>query len=100
VSAYVRAPILYQGDEQAIFVQVHAPQDQRPVEGIQVELSLSYGDQTLDVSLPLTDAQGQSQGRLETPGAAPGQQVQVQVMALIPGGAAIGSAGLAYRVWW
>jgi len=100
VLSNVIAPILYQGDEQTLFVDVLTPEGQRPVAGVTVDAAVTYNGLTEHVELPDTDGAGQSKGVLELENIEPGQKVQVEITVSAPGGAAIGATTMSFMSWW
>ena len=100
VSANLWAPILYDGDQQVIFVDVETPEGQRPVANVTVELEIKYNGKSEVVTLSETDGAGHTQGILSLPEVEPGQKVQVIVTASAPGGATIGETTQSFRTWW
>jgi hypothetical protein len=100
VRASVAAPILYEQEQQTIFVDVHTPDGQRPVEGVFIDLVVTFDGQTKWVRLPETDGEGHSRGYLPLDEASAGQRIQVQVTASAPGGDSIGLTTLTFKKWW
>ncbi|MGH2536005.1 MAG: hypothetical protein ACRDHL_01260 [Candidatus Promineifilaceae bacterium] len=100
LAANVRAPILYGGEQQVIFVDVSTADGGRPVAGVQVDLALSYAGRTEAVRMPDTDGAGHTQMALALADAEPGQRVQVLATAFAPGGQAIGQTSLSFTIWW
>lgn len=100
VSATLRAPILYAGEEQVIYVEVQTPEGQRPVAGVAVELTIHYNGKAESISLEETDGAGRSHGQLALSDLQPGQTVRVIVEASAPGGSVIGATSKSFKSWW
>ena len=99
ISASFRAPIMYRGDNQVVYVQVQTPEGHRPVTGVKIELAISYNGRTELMELDETDGAGYTQGDLALGNVAPGQNVKVRVTASAPGGPTIGTTSQSFRVW-
>ena len=100
VSATLRAPILYPGEEQVVYVDINTPEGQRPVAGVLVNLTVFYNDKTETFSLTETDGAGHTQGKLILTDLQPGQKVRVVVEASAPGGSTIGVTSKSFKSWW
>ena len=100
ISVNFRAPIMYSGDSQVIFVQVQTPEGHRPVTGVKIELAVSYDGRTELIELIETDGAGYTQGDLVLHNVTPGQKVKVLVTASAPGGPTIGTTSQSFRTWW
>ncbi|MDX1686819.1 MAG: hypothetical protein R3248_02440 [Candidatus Promineifilaceae bacterium] len=94
VSASVSAPILYEEDEQVIFVKVATPAG-IPFDDIPVEADVSYRGETFTVALGRTNGEGVVSGPLELPEFEPGHEVGVQIRA-----GNVGETALTFRTWW
>ena len=100
VSATLRAPILYAGEEQIIYVDVKTPEGQRPVAGVSVDLTVHYNGKVESFSLVETDGTGHTHGKLALSDLQPGQKVRVVVEASAPGGSTIGATSKSFKSWW
>ena len=100
VSAALRAPILYAGEEQTVFVDVKTPEGQRPIAGVFVDLTVYYNGKSEPFALPETDGTGHTHGSLTLPDLQPGQKVRVVVEASTPGGSTIGATSKSFKSWW
>jgi hypothetical protein len=100
VSATLRAPILYAGEEQIVYVDVKTPEGQRPVAGVSVDLTVFYNEKTETFSLRETDGAGHTRGKLILADLRPGQKVRVVVEASAPGGSTIGATSKSFKSWW
>lgn len=100
VSTSLRAPILFAGESQVVFVDVQTPEGNRPVTGVIVEVATTYNGQTEFLRLPDTDGAGHTQGVLQLDDVEPGQRVQIVVTASAPGGNTIGAASQSFKTWW
>ena len=96
----VASPILYAGDEQTIYVSVEEPDNQRPVEGITITVSIAYDGKVESLYLGQTDDKGAVKGPLPLEDAAPGQRVQVIVTAFSPVYDKVGEAAHSFKTWW
>jgi hypothetical protein len=102
VTAAVKAPILYQGDEQVIYIQVTSPEG-RPVSGIVVIALLATNGQILEIELGVTGDQGEVQAVVPLASVEPGQRVQIQIAAVGRNRAVDNSLGItsvAFMTWW
>jgi hypothetical protein len=99
VSASVRAPILYHGDEQIIFAEVTTPEG-IPVSGVAVHLSVAYDDRLDEMVLAETNEDGKAQGRLTLLDATPAQQIEVTVFVPGANGRAVANALVTFKSWW
>ncbi|HSG15266.1 MAG TPA: hypothetical protein VLE70_02950 [Anaerolineae bacterium] len=100
ISATLRAPILYAGEEQIVYVDVKTPEGQRPVTGVSVELTVFYNDRSETFNLTETDGSGHTYGKLTLTDLRPGQKVRVVVEASAPGGSTIGTISKSFKSWW
>jgi hypothetical protein len=98
VEAYVKAPILYEGEEQLLYVTVLTPEG-NPVSGAVVEVSVSFDGKTGAVRSTATNDLGQVIVPLnfDIP---PGQQVVLHLTALNSNGRPLGETMLTYKTWW
>lgn len=94
VNASVSAPIMYQGDEQVLFVRV-ATAAGIALDDISVEATVTYQGETFSVALGRTDVDGVVRETLELPDFEPGHDVEVQIRA-----GNVGETGLTFRTWW
>lgn len=100
VSATVRAPILYAGEKQTVYVDVKTPEGQRPVAGVSVALTAYYNGTSESFTLPQTDGTGYTHDSLILKDLQPGQKVRLVVEATSSGGAVIGSTSKSFKSWW
>lgn len=100
VSATLRAPILYSGEEQVVYVDVKTPEGQRPVAGVSVNLTAFYNGSAESFSLPDTDATGHTHDSLALKDLRPGQKVRLVVEATSSGGTVIGTTSKSFKSWW
>jgi hypothetical protein len=99
VTASVSEPVLYEGEEQIVRVEVRNLQN-RPVEGIEVELLLMYNGQTITVEGGRTDVEGRVERPIVVADAEPGLPVQVLVRAYGDNELVIGDTSVSFRPWW
>lgn len=99
VEATVKAPILYTGEEQVVYVQITTPAG-RPVSGIPVFLAVTYQGDTFDQALGETGEEGAVAGPLDLPDFEPGEEVEVKVMANGAGKQILGESALSFKTWW
>ena len=98
LSAYVKAPILYAGEDQILYITVLTPGGD-PVSNVVVDITLSYADETQTIrSLP-TDDLGQVMLPLNFT-IPPGHDVVLQLTALDSNGRSLGETVLSYKTWW
>lgn len=100
VVANVRAPILYGGEDQVVYVYVETPDDRRPVAGAQVNVAFEYDGKEVVKDLRLTDSDGQTSIEMSFNQASPGQRVRIRITAQAPGGDTIGQTSQAFKLWW
>ncbi|MGD8584844.1 MAG: hypothetical protein PVH65_02920 [Chloroflexota bacterium] len=100
VSATVRAPILYHGEEQTVYVDVKTPENQRPVAGVSIRITAYYNGTSESFSLPETDGTGHVHDSLALNDLRPGQRVRLVVEATSPGGTVIGTTSKSFKSWW
>lgn len=101
VSATLRAPILYDDEEQIVYVDVRTPEGQRPVAGVSVVATVYYNDDSVEsIDLVETDGTGHTHGTLTLNDLLPGQKVRVIVEASSPGGTVIGTTSKSFKSWW
>ena len=102
VFASVQAPILYAGEEQALYVTILTPAG-RPVSGIRVGVQIISANTPADVSATVigqTDDRGKVVTALEMDDLPPGEQVQLLVLAYATDNAVIGSIRITFKTWW
>ncbi len=98
VSAYVKAPILYEGEDQVLYATVLTAGGD-PVSNVMVEVAISYDDEIQTIrSLP-TDDLGQVVIPL-TVVISPGKDVVLRLAALDSNGRSLGETVLTYKTWW
>jgi hypothetical protein len=100
VSATLRAPILYAGEQQSVYVDVNAHGGKRPVSGVSVRLTAFYNGASETFSLPETDGAGHTHDTLILEDLWPGQEVRLVVEATSPGGTVIGTTSKSFKSWW
>jgi hypothetical protein len=100
VSATIKEPILYAGETQVLYVSVITPDSLRLVEKATVQVTISYGGLTTEITLPSTDEHGQTQGVLDLPGVEPGQKVTLQIEAFGGAETSLGGTMLSFKTWW
>lgn len=100
VSAAVKEPILYAGEEQLLYVSVINPDTLQRVEGASVSVTVSYAGLTTSLILPRTDEFGRSQAVLGLASVEPGQKVQVEVDAVNATGTFLDQTTLSFKTWW
>lgn len=99
VGATVKAPILYTGEAQVVYVAVTTPAG-RPVAGIPVSISVTYQGETFSRALGETDNAGAAAGPLPLPEFVPGEEVVVKVLAYGAANQLLGQSGLSFKTWW
>lgn len=99
VFASVRTPVLFSGEDQAVYVTVLTP-DGRPVSGLDAQLTVTYGDVTRVTNLGQTDEQGKINAFLELANVPPGEQVQLLISVYAGNENAVGSTALTFKTWW
>jgi hypothetical protein len=100
LTVHLRAPIVYRGEEQVVFVDVFSSECLRPVSGVTAEVVVSYGDTSEALSLPLTDAEGHTQGSISLDGVAGGQEVTLEIVAASPDRSWVTTSRRSFTVWW
>jgi hypothetical protein len=100
VSATLRAPILFAGEQQTVYVDVKTPGGKRPVAGVSVRLTAFYNGASESFSLPETDGTGHTHNGLNLKDLSPGQKVRLVVEATSPGGTVIGTTSKSFKSWW
>mgnify|MGYP001198648901 FL=1 len=98
VDAYVRAPILYGGETQILYLTTRTPGGD-PVTGLMVTLTLSYGNATESTTLGPTDDNGQLAYPLRV-SVPPGEHVDLRLQAMGSDGRVIGETVVTYKTWW
>lgn len=98
IDAYVKAPILYQGEDQVLYVTVQTPGGD-PVTGMAVDLTLTYDDMTTKITLGLTDDRGQIVYPLDVT-APPGEQIVLMLQARDGNGRYLGETVTTFKTWW
>ena len=102
VFASVRAPILYAGEEQALYVTVLTPAG-RPVSGIRVGVQIIRANTPANDDTTIvgqTDDRGKVVTMLEVGDLPPGEQVQLLVLAYATNNIVIGSTRVMFKTWW
>jgi hypothetical protein len=98
IDAYVKAPILYNGEDQVVYVTVQTPGGD-PVTGTAVDLTIAYNGVSTTITLGLTDDQGQIVYPL-TVNAPPGEQVVLTLQARDGNGRYLGETVTTFKTWW
>jgi hypothetical protein len=98
VDAYVKAPILYEGETQTLYVVVNTAGGD-PVSNIITEITIAYDDKTQTFRSEPTDDLGQVILPLnfDIP---PGKEVSLRLNALDGTGRSLGKTVLTYKTWW
>ncbi len=98
LAAYVKAPVLYAGEEQVLYVTVLTPGGE-PVPDVVVAVTATSAGQTEAVRSIPTDNLGQVALPLnfDIP---PGQEVVLTLTALDGNGRSLGETSLTYKTWW
>lgn len=100
VTAAVRAPIMYRGDEQVIYVLVEKP-DRTPVSGVKIELVITHNSETYTQPIDEeTSGTGTVQAVVDLPNFTPEKDVQVQVLAYDKQGKELGNTIITFQAWW
>jgi hypothetical protein len=95
----VEAPVLYSGDEQTLYVTVFTP-EQRPVDGIAADVTITFGGVTAVLDLGITDGLGRIVMPLNNLAIPPGQTVELLTSVYDSDGRAIGQSTLTFQTWW
>jgi hypothetical protein len=98
ISAYVKAPILYAGENQVLYVTTRTSGGD-PVSNVIVEVAISYDDKTETVRSTATDDLGQLNLSLNF-NIPPGKEVVLRLTALGSNGRSLGETVLTYKTWW
>lgn len=98
INAYVRAPVLYSGESQTLYVTVTTPGGD-PVTGLVLELHLSYAEFSERIVLGPTDDKGQIAAPLLAV-VGPGQEVMLRIQARDGNGRLLGETVTTYKTWW
>lgn len=98
LAAYVKAPVLYAGEEQVLYVTVLAPEG-NPVPNVVVAVTAVYAGGTNAVRSVPTNDLGQAALPLnfDIP---PGEEVILKLNALDGNGRSLGETSLTYKTWW
>jgi hypothetical protein len=99
IIASVRAPILYAGDQQILYLTVLRP-DGRVVSDVRATATVIYDDVRLVYNLGQSDAEGKIQARLPLDDVPAGRQVLLDIRVYAPGDREIGRETLGFRTWW
>jgi hypothetical protein len=95
----VAAAVLYNGDQQTLYVSVFTP-EQRPVDGIPVDVTITFGETTAVLDLGRTDGQGRIVAPLADLAIPPGQTVELLTSVYSSDGRTIGQSILTFKTWW
>lgn len=98
LSAYVKAPILYDGEAQTLYVTVRTPGED-PVSNVVVEVAVSVDDEVQTVRSVPTNELGQVVLPLDF-AIPPGKDVVLRLTALNENGRFLGETVLTYKTWW
>jgi len=98
ISAYVKSPVLYAGDDQMLYVTVLTPGG-NPVANVVVSTTINTADQTQTITSAPTDDLGQVALPLNF-AIPPGEEVIVKLTALDGNGRSLGETVLSYKTWW
>ena len=100
VIAAVRAPILYKGDEQVIYILVETP-ERTPVSGVSIDLVITHNGETYTQVLDQdTSDTGTVSAIVELPNFTPEQDVQIEVFARDEEDRALGNTIITFQTWW
>ncbi len=98
LSSYVKAPILYDGENQVLYATINTPGGD-PVSNVILEITLTYGDETISFRSVPTDDLGQVTVPLDHD-IPPGKNIIVDIVALNGSGTPLGKTVLSYKTWW
>lgn len=98
VSAYVKAPILYEGEDQILYITVLTPGGD-PVSNVVIDIMVSYADESQTIRSAPTDDLGQVMLPLNF-NIPPGNDVILRLNALDSNGRSLGETVLSYKTWW
>jgi hypothetical protein len=98
LNAHVRAPILYGGETQTLYIAITTPGGD-PVTGMMVDLAVSHAGGSERLTLGPSDDNGQIVAPLAIV-AEPGQEVRLRVEARDGNGRLIGETVTMYKTWW
>ncbi len=98
LSSYVKAPILYAGENQVLYATINTLGGY-PVSNVVLEITLTYEDETLSFRSMPTDDLGQVTVPLDY-AIPPGKKITVNLVALNGSGTSLGSTVLSYKTWW
>lgn len=99
VETAVRAPVLFAGDEQVLYVSVQTP-DGRFAPDLAADVTIITSSGSRVQPLGPTDARGQIRAPLELADVPPGETVQLHITVYTADGAPAGSSRLGFRTWW
>lgn len=100
LSAAVKEPILYTGEEQVLYVAVIENGSLLPVENAAVKATISYDGIRSAITLPRTDEFGRTQTVLQLPAVEPGQKVQIEVEVTNSIDDPLGTTTISFKTWW
>ncbi|MCB9423232.1 MAG: hypothetical protein H6667_25775 [Ardenticatenaceae bacterium] len=95
----VENPVLYDGDEQTLYVTVFTP-GQRPVDGISADVMITFGETTAVLDLGRTDGQGRIVVPFNNLAIPPGQTIELLTSVYSSDGRVIGQSTLMFKTWW
>ncbi|MEJ2746691.1 MAG: hypothetical protein P8183_02060 [Anaerolineae bacterium] len=95
----VEKSVLYSGDRQTLYVTVFTP-EQRPVDGIAADVTITFGGTTAVLDLGVTDGQGRIVAPLDNLTIPPGQTVALLTSVYASDGRVVGQSTLTFKTWW
>lgn len=98
INAYVKAPILYGGETQTLYVTAQTSSG-APVTGLLLDLTLAFGAESQTITLGPTDDNGQITYPLTT-AVPPGEEVTLRLQAKGNDGRIIGETIISFKTWW
>ncbi|MCA9934827.1 MAG: hypothetical protein H6662_16705 [Ardenticatenaceae bacterium] len=99
LTAAVKYPVLYAGDEQVLYVTAQTA-DGRSISDIHLIATLTYSDQSIPIDLGVSDESGQVHVVLDLSSIPAGEDVQIRLAASRSDGQVVGSKTLGFRTWW
>ena len=99
IVASVRAPILYAGDEQILYITIRRP-DGRVVSDVNATVAIAYDDELAVYDMGESNAEGKIQVRLPLDDVPPGRPVLLTIRVYAPDGRQLGQETLGFRTWW
>lgn len=99
VSASVKSPVLYNGEEQVLYVTAQT-QDGRSVSELRVGVAITYNGDSHNLDIGMTGGDGRIQVPLDLTGVPPGTEIQLLVTVYNSSGDVLGTDTLGFRTWW